>query len=50
MRQNGLSNRVLETYEAIINAACHAWNKLTAQPQFIMSIELRDWADIDQRK
>lgn len=44
LRQNFLSNRVFETYEAIIDAACDAWNKLTALPQTITSIGLRDWA------
>lgn len=38
MRANWLSNRVFETYDAIIDAACEAWQKLTAQPQIITSI------------
>jgi hypothetical protein len=32
LRANWLSNRVFETYEAIIDAACEAWNKLIALP------------------
>ena len=32
LRQNWLSNRVFDTYEAIIEAACEAWRKLMAQP------------------
>ena len=28
LRQNWLSNRVFETYDDIIDAACEAWNKL----------------------
>jgi hypothetical protein len=49
MRANWLSNRVFETYDAIIDAACDAWNRLIAQPDTITSIGLRDWAHIGQR-
>ena len=38
LRQNWLSNRVFKSYDAILDAACDAWNRLTAQPQTIMSI------------
>ena len=31
--QKWLSNTVFETYDAIINAACDAWNKLAARPE-----------------
>lgn len=48
MRANWLSNRVFETYDAIIDAACEAWRKLIAQPQTITSIGLRDWANMGQ--
>ena len=44
IRQNWLSNRVFETYDAIIDAGCEAWNKLIAQPETITSIGMRDWA------
>ena len=44
MRANWLSNRVFETYDAIIVAACEAWKKLTAMPATITSIGMRDWA------
>jgi transposase len=50
MRQNWLSNRVFETYDAIIDAASKAWAKLLSEPQTIMSIGLRDWAHVGQRK
>ena len=43
-RQNWLSNRVFEDYDAIIEAGCQAWNKLIDQPETIMSIGMRDWA------
>jgi transposase len=49
LRQNWLSNRVFDTYEAIIDAACEAWRKLVAQPEIITSIGLRDWAHVGQR-
>lgn len=44
LRQNWLSNRVFEDYDAIVEAGCEAWNKLINQPETIMSIGLRDWA------
>jgi hypothetical protein len=44
LRQNYLANRVFETYEAIVDACCDAWNKLTAEPERITSIATRDWA------
>jgi transposase len=49
LRQNWLSNRVFDTYEAIVDAACEAWRKLMAEPNTISSIGLRDWARVDQR-
>jgi transposase len=49
LRANWLSNRVFDTYEAIIDAACEAWRNLIAQPEIITSIGLRDWAHIGQR-
>ena len=49
LRQNWLSNRVFDTYEAIIDAACEAWRKLLADPDTITSIGMRDWAHIGQR-
>jgi hypothetical protein len=48
LRQNWLSNTVFETYDAIIDAACDAWNKLAAQPDVIRSIGLRKWAHVGQ--
>ena len=46
LRANWLSNRVFETYEAIIDAACEAWNKLIALPDTISSIGTRAWAHV----
>jgi transposase len=44
LRHNDLSNRVNETYEAIVDACCVAWNKLIAAPPRIRSIASRDYA------
>ena len=48
MRANWLSNTVFENYDAIVDAACEAWNKLIDQPETITSIGLRDWAHTGQ--
>ena len=48
LRQNWLSNRVFDSYEAIVEASCQAWNNLTDQPWKIMSIGLRAWARTSQ--
>ena len=48
LRANWLSNRVFETYDDIIDAACEAWRKLTDQPQIITSIGMRAWAHVGQ--
>ena len=48
LRANFLSNRVFDTYGAILDAACDAWNSLMALPQTITSIGLRDWAHTSQ--
>ncbi len=44
LRANWLSNRVFETYDDIVDAACEAWRNLIALPQTISSIGTRDWA------
>jgi hypothetical protein len=49
LRQNWLSNRIFDTYEDILEAACDAWRKLIAQPETITSIGTRQWALIGQR-
>ena len=48
LRANWLSNRVFETYDGIIDAACDAWRKLFTQPETITSIGRRDWAHAGQ--
>ncbi len=44
MRDNWLSNRIFENYEAIVDACCDAWNRPIDRPWKIMSIGLRKWA------
>jgi hypothetical protein len=46
LRANWLSNRVFENHTEISDAACEAWNKLTALPAVITSIGMRDWAHV----
>lgn len=46
LRATYLSNRVFDTYETILEAACQAWKEFTAQPQLIKSIGTRKWADV----
>lgn len=46
LRDNLLSNTVWETYEAIVDACCNAWNALIAKPEVITSIGSRDWAQV----
>jgi transposase len=48
LRSNWLSNRVFESYEAIIEAACEAWRNLLARPRTITSIGTRAWAHVGQ--
>ncbi|GBR52392.1 hypothetical protein GCM10007872_27310 [Gluconobacter sphaericus NBRC 12467] len=44
LRNTWLSNRILKTYDDIVDIACRAWNQFVEQPWHIMSIGLRDWA------
>lgn len=44
LRQNYLSNRVFDSYDAIVDACCDAWNKLAKQPDRITTIATRHWA------
>jgi transposase len=46
LRQNHLGNRVVESYAAIVDACCAAWNALVAEPGHITSITTRDWASV----
>lgn len=48
LRQNWLSNRVFDTYDAIVQACCQTWNNLIDRPWKIMSIGIREWARTGQ--
>ncbi|MBK5960394.1 hypothetical protein CCR97_19655 [Rhodoplanes elegans] len=43
LRGNWLFNRVFDTYDDIVDAACDAWRRLVAQPETITSIGMRAW-------
>jgi hypothetical protein len=49
IRANWLSNRVFETYENIIDAACEAWRNLIEMPEIITSIGMCEWAHVGQK-
>lgn len=46
LRQNALSHLVWESYEAVVEACCDAWNELVATPHRIRSIASRQWASV----
>ena len=46
LRQNRLANTVFDSYDAIVDACCDAWNTLAAQPGTIRSIATRQWASV----
>lgn len=48
LRGNKLSNRVFNTYDAIVDACCDAWRWLTQQPERITSIGTRQYACVSQ--
>ena len=48
LRQNHLANRVFDSYDAIVDACCAAWNELLADPERIVSITSRDWAKVSE--
>jgi len=48
LRQTYLSNRVFDSYDAILDACCEAWLRITAQPWQIRSIGMRKWAHTGQ--
>jgi transposase len=47
LRGNYLSNRIFDTYEAILDACCDAWNALIADPERIRSVTAREWAQVN---
>ncbi|MCZ0964202.1 transposase, partial [Paracoccus benzoatiresistens] len=46
LRQNSLANRVFDSYEAIVDVCCNAWNTLIAMPESVASITSRNWAQV----
>ncbi len=44
LRANFLSHRVWNSYDAIVDACCDAWNKLMNTPERLASITRRIWA------
>ncbi len=44
LRANFLLHRVWDSYEAIVDACCDAWNKLMNTPERLASITRRAWA------
>jgi transposase len=46
MRNNWLSNKVFKSYRDIVDHCCFAWNSLIDQPWNIMTIGIRNWANI----
>lgn len=46
LRQNHLANRAFDSYDAIVDVCCDAWNSLIAMPKRLASITSRDWAQV----
>ena len=46
LRKNYLALRVLDDYDAIVDACCKAWNDLIAKPHRLASITQRNWAKV----
>jgi transposase len=44
LRKNKLAVRIYDSYDAIVDACCAAWNDLLAMPDRLASITARDWA------
>jgi transposase len=43
MRGNWFANSAWDTYDAIVDACCDAWNAFAAKPALIYSIGNREW-------
>jgi hypothetical protein len=46
LRRNKLAHRLYDSYEAIVEACCDAWNWLRAAPDTITAIPNRTWANV----
>ena len=47
LRGNALSMTVWESYTAIVDACCDAWNSLMRDAERIASLTTRDWAQVE---
>ncbi len=47
LRQNLLSHRVWDSYDAIADARCHAWTTLMQMPEQVTAITTRTWAQVN---
>ena len=47
LRQTLLSHRVWLSYDAIVDACCHAWSTLMGMPKQVASITTRTWAQVN---
>ena len=47
LRQTLLSHRVWVSYDAIVDACCHAWSTLMGMPKQVASITTRTWAQVN---
>ena len=45
LRERFLSHRLLDDYDAIVAACCHAWNALAAQPERLRSLTSYPWIE-----
>ena len=48
LRGNKLSNRVFDTYDAIVDACCDAWTWFMASPERVTSIAICHWAQVSR--
>lgn len=46
LRANWLAISVFDTYEAIVEACCKAWNRFEGEPDIVTSITTRTWAQV----
>ena len=46
LRGNQLSMRVWDSYDAIVDACCAAWNDFVADSKRVTSVTKRDWAEV----
>ena len=46
LRANWLAISVFDSYDAIVDACCTAWNRFANNPEIITSITSRTWAKV----